>query len=143
MKQQTLRRIRQYHLYLGVFFAPAIVLFSLSGALQTFRLQDKNPLGGKPNAAIVWMASFHKDQRLPHEKPKRAVSAATAKPVAEPVVPKPNTLPLQIFVTLLSIALIASTILGLTIALTSRATRRISFAMLAVGTTLPLALLLV
>lgn len=44
-----------------MFFAPAIFLFALSGALQTFRLQEAKGYGGQPPGWIVWMASVHKD----------------------------------------------------------------------------------
>lgn len=53
MKAQTMRLVRQYHLYLGQFLAPAILLFALSGALQAFRLQEAKGYGGTPPLWIV------------------------------------------------------------------------------------------
>jgi len=35
-----MKRIRQIHVYLGCFFAPMILYFSLSGVWQVFRLND-------------------------------------------------------------------------------------------------------
>jgi len=149
MKAQTMRRIRQYHLYLGLFFAPAILLFAFSGALQTLRLPQESGWGGPPPRWMVWMADVHKDQEISQpEPPKPAAKAGAAEkpkpPRAEP--PKParlfSPLPLKIFVVLLSIGLMLSTLLGITIALNSRATRRISIVMLVAGTVLPLLLLL-
>ncbi len=61
MKAQTMRQLRRIHHYIGVFFKPAILLFALSGALQTFRLQEEKGYGGTPQTWIVWMASVHKD----------------------------------------------------------------------------------
>ena len=146
MKPQTLMTLRRYHLYLGIFFAPLIILFSISGALQTFRLQDEKGYGGKPPGWIVWLASVHKDQRLPHEKAKPAAAAATAAPAApKPAgdAPKsPNTLPLKILVVLLAIGLLISTIIGLAIALNNRRTRRTYLAIMVAGTIVPLALLI-
>ncbi|RYY32952.1 MAG: hypothetical protein EOP59_18360 [Sphingomonadales bacterium] len=149
MKQTTMRQIRRFHFYLGVFFAPAILLFALSGALQTFRLQEAKGYGGTPPSWIVWMASVHKDSRLPVEKTKPAVAAPAAQAAPAkveaappPAVKKPNNLPLKIFVVLMAIGLALSAILGVTIALNTRATRRGAVAMLIAGSILPLLMLL-
>jgi hypothetical protein len=76
-----MRRLRQIHNWLGAFFAPAILFFALSGALQTFSLHE-NKGGGpyKPPAWIVVLASVHKDQALPHPRRPRPprVEAAPA-----------------------------------------------------------------
>ncbi|NIJ07012.1 hypothetical protein FHS31_000594 [Sphingomonas vulcanisoli] len=144
-RASTLRSIREWHLYLGLFFAPMLLLFSVSGAVQTYRVPDQPAAPGW----IKWMASVHKDQALPHaRKPKKPdepakAGAATgngAKPDAV-TPPKHNKLPLQIFVTLLSVGLFCSTLLGVTIAINSRATRRISLVLLVAGTIVPLVLL--
>ena len=160
MTPKTMQKLRRYHLYLGMFFAPAILLFSLSGALQTFRLQEEKGWGSNPPNWIVWMASVHKDSRLPKAKPAQAqpqnatpaddhehadehAPPAAAKPAPPPAAGKPPfTLPMKIFVTLLAIGLIFSAALGIVIALNNRTTRRVSIAMLAAGTVLPLLLLL-
>lgn len=143
MKAQTQRRVRQYHLYLGVLFAPLLLLFSISGVVQTYRIPDK------PDAPawIKWIAAIHKDQAAPHEKrAKPAVAKVEGdhdhdhdqgdKP-AGGAPKRPDPLPLKIFVTLMSLGLIASILLGLTVALTNRTTQRISIVLLVVGTVLP------
>ena len=144
MKAASLRRLRQWHLYLGMIFAPMILLFAISGALQTFRLHEESGWGGaKPPSWMVWMASVHRDDRLPqHEAAKSNPDhkAMTDKPKAPR--PKPlSRLLLQIFSVLLSVGLTISAVLGIVIALNSRATRGVSLLMLAVGTALPLLLL--
>jgi hypothetical protein len=149
MRPNTLRLLRRYHHYLGLFFAPMILLFAISGALQTFRLQEAKGYGGTPPNWIVWLASVHKDQGPPRErkaeKPKPAPGTAEAqKPRAEAsagAAKRPSPLPLQIFVVLLSIALSLSTITGIVIALASRAMRRISIILLVLGTVVPIVLL--
>jgi hypothetical protein len=157
MRPQTLRSLRQLHHYVGVFFAPAILFFALSGAVQTFRLGEDKGWGGPPPAALVWITSVHKDQSLPHAKPAKAAPRPdVAKPVAKAEDDDhhgddhhhegghgPSPLPLKIFVVLLALGLITSTLLGITIALTNRAMRRTSIVMLIAGTVLPLLLLLV
>lgn len=147
MRPNTLRLLRRYHHYLGLFFAPMILLFAISGALQTFRLQEAKGYGGTPPNWIVWLASVHKDQGPPREhkaeKPKPAAEIGQpAKPRPEASASKrPSPLPLKIFVVLLSIALSLSTITGIVIALASRAMRRISIILLALGTVVPIILL--
>lgn len=139
LRPATMRTIREWHLYVGLFFAPMLLLFSVSGAIQTFRLPDAQT----SPAWMKWAASVHKDQTLPRLKPPKPAGGPKAKTADAhgPKPPPPNKLPLQIFVTLLSIGLIVSTLLGIAIALNSRATRRLSILLLAAGTVLPLALL--
>ncbi|MEO8373960.1 MAG: hypothetical protein ABI471_01955 [Sphingomonas bacterium] len=148
-----MRQLRQLHHYVGVFLAPAILFFALSGAVQTFRLGEDKGWGGPPPAALVWMTSVHKDQTVPRaEAEKPAPKADAAKPATKPEAhddhdhqaPRgPSPLPLKIFVVILALGLITSTLLGITIALNNRAMRRTSIVMLAAGTLLPLLLLLV
>ncbi len=156
MKAQTQRALRKYHHYIGVFLAPAILLFSISGALQTFRLNEEKGWGGTPPTWMVWVAAVHKDQAPPREKraaPKPAAPAPAAAgaddhdhdapPAAKAPAPakRPSPLPLKIFVVLMAIGLIVSTLLGVTIALNNRATRRVSILMLVAGAVLPCVLL--
>ena len=148
MRPNTLRALRRYHNYLGLFFAPMILLFAISGALQTFRLQEAKGYGGPPPNWIVWLASVHKDQGPPREsraeRPKAVrPSAVGEKPQARPTsdAKRPSPLPLKIFVVLLSIALAVSTVLGVMIALSIKGSRRVSLALLALGTVVPVVLL--
>ena len=144
MKAKTQQALRRYHLYIGMFLAPAIIFFALSGALQTFRLQEEKGWGSTPPAWIVWLASVHKDDRLP--QPQAEGADEHAKPAAKPAPkvaqkPKPSALPFKIFAVLMSIGLILSAVLGIVIALNSRATRLVSIAMLAAGVVVPILLL--
>lgn len=64
-----MRLLRNIHHWLGVFFAPTILFFAFSGALQTFSLHENHGGGPyKPPAWIVAIASIHKDQVLPQPK---------------------------------------------------------------------------
>lgn len=155
MKATTQRTLRQYHHYIGVFLAPAILLFAVSGMVQTFRLNEEKGWGGTPPNWMVWIAAFHKDQTPPREKPvrpKAAPAQATAThddadhhdhdapPPAQAQAKRPSPLPLKIFVVLMGLGLFVSTLLGVIIALNNRAMRRTSIVLLAVGTVLPLVL---
>lgn len=150
MKPKTMKQLRQLHHYVGLFLAPMILLFALSGALQTFRLQEEKGYGGTPPDWIVWMASIHKDQAPPREKHAKAEHSAQveapstpkATKVATLSTKKPFTLPLKIFVVLLAIGLIVSTALGIAIGLNNRAMRRTSILLLIAGTIVPIALLM-
>ena len=148
MTPQTMRKIRQIHLYIGVFFAPAILFFALSGGLQTFRLQQSSGWDGAPAPQwIAWMASIHKDQAKlqpekeePHEaaKPRPPMDPAKA---AERAAHKRAVLPMKIFTAAVAIALSLSTLLGAIIALSMKSTRRVSVLMLIAGSVVPLLLL--
>ena len=120
-----MKRIRQIHFYLGVFFAPVIIIFALSGALQTFRLQDAPKGGGTytPPAWIVRLADFHKDQRPAHGAGVR------------------RSLPLQWFVVLMSVGLIGSTILGIVLAFKLNRDKRVVLGLIVLGLVIPLGLL--
>jgi hypothetical protein len=144
-----MQKIRRYHYYLGVFFAPMIIMLAFSGALHTFRLQEEKGWGSQPPAWIEWMASIHKDSKLPKAKapeadhdeagPPAAAKAEAPKPKPKP--PQVNKLPMQMFMVVMSVALLLSSFLGIAIALNSKATRRASLVMLALGTLVPLAVL--
>lgn len=145
LKVQQIRQLRQFHHYVGVFLAPAIILFALSGALQTFRLQEEKGFGGTPPGWIVWMASIHKDQARPRLAPVEVKKPSDAEKASQPAQKSGTeslaTLPLKIFVILLAIGLIASALLGVVIALNNRATRLVSAVLLAAGAVVPLLLL--
>ncbi|HEY0314456.1 MAG TPA: hypothetical protein VGC56_18430 [Allosphingosinicella sp.] len=159
MKGSTNRRLRRLHQYLGLFFAPTLLLFSLSGALQTYRWQEPKGYGGSPPSWIVWMASVHKDQASP--RPPPAAGPEAGPPAAEakakaPAGPEAKGPPakgeakgggrkagLMLFVGLFGLALFVSTLLGIAIALANANARRTNLAILAAGIALPLLLLYV
>jgi len=145
--------IRQLHLNLGTFFAPAILFFSLTGALQTFGWHENK--GGAQNP--VWiskLAEVHKEQHFKGEERARpAQSASGAQAASGANTNKPpsrgeererrerSPLPLKIFVFLMSLGLILTTILGITMAFKFSRDRRVVWALLVSGTVLPVALL--
>jgi hypothetical protein len=152
MKGSTNRRLRRLHQYIGLFFAPALLLFSLSGALQTYRWQEPKGYGAAPPGWIVWMASVHKDQAQPRPEPAQADAPAPKAPAeARPAGPLEGAehkgpgrrQGLMLFVGLFGLALFVSTLLGIAIALANAATRRTSLLILAAGVAVPLLLLYV
>ena len=145
MRPNTLRSLRRYHQYLGMFFAPWILLFAVSGALQTFRLNEPRGYGGPPPQWMVWLSAVHKNQAPPRaprpERPDQPRPAGDAGKPREAGPKRPNPLPLKIFVVLLSVALAVSTIIGVVIGLANRQMRRTSVVLLVIGTVLPAVLL--
>lgn len=137
MKPTTNRRLRQVHHYISVFFAPLIVFFAFSGAVQTFRL---NQAPGAP-PWLSWIASVHKDQATPHPRPPRAVGDRARPPRPATAGPRHDPFALKVVVGIMSLALIASTLLGVAIGLSIRSMRRISIVLLILGALLPLSLL--
>jgi hypothetical protein len=150
MKAQTMRRLRQIHHYVGVFFAPAIIFFAFTGMLQVIGLQEKSP-SGPPPAWINWAASIHKHQVPPKPRPAGGDHGddhgAGHRPAAGPEAgghehEHGGFVPLKAFVLLVALGLLLSSIVGVIIALNNRATRRTSVVMLVAGVVLPLLLML-
>jgi hypothetical protein len=160
MKPETQRSLRQFHRYLGLFFTPAILFFAISGSLQTFRLQEEKGWGSTPPNWIVWLAAIHKDQSPPragpangavapghqaadheHEADHDEIAPGGATPA--PAAHRPSPIPLKIFVVTMAIGLALTSLLGTTIALTNRTTRRAPIGILAAGAVLPCVLLLI
>lgn len=119
-----MKRIRQIHLYLGVLFAPLFIFFAISGALQTFRLQE-SPKGStySPPGWIVRFAEVHKNQRPVAD---RSVSPSVA---------------LKWFLVLMSLGLIISSILGIYMAFKVKTDWRIVCGLISLGVIIPVALL--
>ena len=60
----NIKAMRNIHLYLGVFFAPLLMFFLISGTWQTFGLHEASKDGSyKPPAIIKSLSQVHKDQR--------------------------------------------------------------------------------
>src|ERR1700734_1775030 len=80
---RILKNSRLLHLYLGIFTAPAIIFFSITGALQTFSLHETTRGSDyKPPKIIVELSQLHKKQTLvvPTKNPQ---PPAQAKPEAD------------------------------------------------------------
>jgi hypothetical protein len=160
-----LKIVRQIHLYVGVFIAPALLFFAFTGGLQVFSLHETTRGSDyKPPAWLVTMAQLHKKQTatVPAHKPRPmdadnyppAAAASTAGPAANMPAPMPakpdmprmeakNPLPLKIFSALVAFGLFVSTLLGLYMAY--RYTRRPALVslLLVAGVVVPIVLALI
>ena len=159
-KAAWLKQVRQLHLYLGTLFAPAIIFFAFSGALQLFGLHEGRPGGSyHPPAWIQRLASIHKDQALSehhgpppafaeahHEADEAAEAprppAAQPGPHREERQPSVFTYLLKWFFALTSLGLIATTLLGIYMSFKYNRSRATVWSLLAAGTAIPIALIL-
>ncbi|GGA07238.1 PepSY domain-containing protein [Dyella caseinilytica] len=130
VSHKILKIARQIHLYLGVFIAPALLFFALTGGLQVFSLHETTRGSDyKPPAWLVTMAQLHKKQttavrKRPVDAGNHAPEVAVSAPAANPAPPMPanmdmpraeakNPLPLKIFSALVALGLFISTLLGI------------------------------
>ena len=134
-------RLRRLHLYLGALFAPALLFFAFSGALQEFGLHDPGPDGYRPAVWIEQLAAVHKHQTLkPPVAAKRKSVGGGAIKVAPPT-PVRTTI-LRVFFCAASGGLIVSTLIGLYLALRFSRRPRLILALAGAGVLIPLLLLL-
>jgi len=117
-----MKLIRQLHLYLGCFFAPLLVVFAFTGALQTYELHESTKDGGY--AAPRWMktaANLHKHSTL-----SKAGSPAA----------------MRVLITAMSLALVLTMVLGVMLAFKLERNAWLVAGCLALGVVVPLVLLL-
>jgi len=118
-----MRFLRRLHLYLGCFFAPLLLFFVATGWYQTMQV-DRQKKRGEAETWIDRITSVHKDQVFPTES---AIGY--------------NTTLFKWFVVAMSIALIATVILGIVLAFKTLQLRWPVYVSLALGIGLPILLL--
>lgn len=149
-----MKNIRQIHLYLGTFFAPAIIFFAFSGILQVFGLHESRGKDAAPPIAwIAEMASIHKDQHLrmenpAHERERHAHGQSDADEHDHDhdhadAAQNPSSWGLKAFVLLMAISLILTSLLGIYIAVQNPRTRRSAWLSLFLGIVVPVLLMFV
>ncbi|MGA7155583.1 MAG: PepSY domain-containing protein [Acidobacteriaceae bacterium] len=151
---RILKLARQLHLFTGLFIAPAILFFALSGALQTFNLHENSHTGGayKPPTWIVTLSQIHKHQTatIPVRKPrpdadapkhdKHADQPASTTP-RPPEPPQKTHTPMKIFFLIVSIGLFTSTLTGIYMAYRFNRSKLVMSAVLLAGILVPVILL--
>jgi hypothetical protein len=125
----SLKAIRSTHHYVGVFFAPTILFFAVTGGLQMFGLHETSR--GRsyvPPAILVHLSQLHKKGTL-YLPPRKAAPPASVKadgtrpdapksdppksPALAPASTAPNSLPMKVFFGATALALVISTCTGL------------------------------
>ena len=145
--------IRRWHSYMGLFMAPSVLLFSMTGAFQLFSLHEAHG-DYQPVALLEKLSSVHKDQvfapghhrEQPEPKPDSQkagggpASPATAKDDSNKL--ELSTLALKAFFLLVALCLVLSTALGLWMGLTQTRQKRLAWMLVLAGALIPAGLLL-
>ena len=93
-----MKTVRKVHLYLGVFFAPLLIFFIVSGCLQTFRLHSDQKSGYKAPVIAKYLGEIHQHQNW------------------APYYNKQSSVSFRYLVLLMGVGLIATTLLGIVMA---------------------------
>lgn len=161
-----LKIVRQIHLYAGVFIAPALLFFALTGGLQVFGLHEASRNGDyRPPVWLATLAQLHKKQTTviplrrarPMDDEHQATPATLAFNHTQLVHPQNATpsrraaasvsgrhpLPLKIFSAFVALGLFVSTLIGIYMAYRYTRKRMVVTALLLAGTILPVVLALI
>jgi len=140
--------LRRLHAYIGAFIAPGVLFFAATGALQLFSLHEAHG-GYVPPPLIEKLSAVHKDQRFSagphHEPPPTAAPADHKTPPGgdddHPKTPPARTVALKWLFLAIDAGLIASTLIGLWMAVTLNRRKGVIWTLLALGATLPVLIL--
>ena len=139
-----LAAIRQLHTYLGVFIAPSVLFFALTGALQLFALHESHG-AYHPPALIEKLGMVHKDQvfAMKPRRPAAAQAASAPRPQtpAKESGPKPSTTALKWLFLAVAAGLAVSTCLGLWMALRYNRRKGVAWVLLIAGAVVPVLIL--
>ena len=145
-----IKQARQLHLYLGIFFAPSIIFFALSGSLQLFGLHEGHPGESyQPPAWIEKLGSIHKNQTLAekHGPPsgsggeERRPAGAEQGRREEDREQSKSTLVLKWFFLAMALGLIVTTFLGIYMAFHFNRSRTLVWSLLIGGVAIPVAVI--
>jgi len=142
--------IRQWHAYLGLFIAPSVLFFTLTGIVQIFDLHEAHG-GYHPAVLLEKLSKVHKDQvfAAPREQPAPAHDAANApaggdRPAQdEDEKQSVSTYVAKWFFTLVALGLIASSLIGIWMGTTQTRRKGLAWTLLLLGTLVPIVLLVV
>lgn len=138
--------VRRWHLYLGLLTAPSILFFSLTGAVQLFRLHEAHD-SYRPAALVEKLAQLHKDQafELGHHQagppPAAAAGSSQAKPDQDEDGGSWSVTLLRSYFLVVALALAISSVLGIWIAFTQTRSRTAAWRLLIAGLLIPIALM--
>jgi hypothetical protein len=145
--------IRRWHSYMGLFIAPSVLFFSLTGAVQLFSLHEAHG-DYRPAAIVEKLSSVHKDQVFAlgdHHPPPDSVpnsgdaplnAQAPSGPEQHDDEPAGLTLMLKGYFLLVALSLALSTGLGLWMGLVQSPRKKVGWLLVAAGSLIPTILLL-
>ena len=136
--------IRHWHSYIGLFIAPSVLFFALTGAAQIFNLHEAH---GQyvPPALLEKLSSVHKDQVFAFGDHHTAEPPAAAHEQAHEDEDRPAlaTMLLKWFFLVVALCLTVSTAFGIWMGLTQIRARRLAWLLLLAGALIPAGLLIV
>src|SRR5580658_11140943 len=138
-------RLRQWHAYIGLFIAPSVLFFAVTGALQIFNLHEAHD-GYRPAVLLEKLSAVHKDQvfERPHEHEEPAAAApagdADQHPADDDDKPGASTLALKWLFLFVAIGLIFSTSIGIWMGITQLRRPALAWTLIAAGVTAPVLL---
>jgi hypothetical protein len=134
--------VRKLHTYFGMFIAPSVIFFALSGALELFHLHEGHE-SYHPPAVFAMLGALHKDQVLSsgadHDKPSSAAGAGIQR---HHMAPSPATVVLKWFFLLVALGLLISTSVGVWIGLKHARRKRVCWMSLGIGTVAPIIIII-
>jgi hypothetical protein len=144
-------RLRQWHAYIGLFIAPSILFFAITGAIQIFSLHEAHG-SYHPPVLLEKLGAVHKDQvfERPHEdKPHGDEPQPGAHPGAAPDEHPTDddektsvaTYALKWFFTIVALGLTVSTCIGVWMGLTQTRRKTTGWCCILAGALIPLCLL--
>jgi len=142
-------RLRQWHAYIGLFIAPSVLFFALTGAMQIFNLHEAHGTYHPP-VLLEKLSAVHKDQVFKEppakdDEPQSAAHAAGAPdehpPEGEDEKLGASTLALKWFFLAVALGLFVSTLIGIWMGSTQIRRKSIAWTLMIAGTLIPIALL--
>lgn len=146
--------VRRWHSYIGLFIAPSVLFFALTGSTQIFNLHEAHG-SYQPPAIVEKLSSVHKDQVFAFGDHHTATEppAGTAQSVSgsgprtdaadDSDRTATSTLLLKWFFLVVALCLIVSTAFGIWMGLAQMRSKRLAWLLLVAGTFIPVGLLLV
>jgi len=120
-----MKKLRQYHLYLGCIFAPALIFFAVTGSWQLFGKHRGLKDGSyRPARSVVILSSIHETQHLPGTSDDKET-------------------PLKFFMLAAAVGLVITTALGIMMAFRFSPHKAPVLICLAAGVAIPITLLLI
>ncbi len=131
--------IRTWHTYLGILIAPSVLFFALTGDLQLFGLHESHGTYVPP-PLIEKLSSVHKDQVFAQKDHDDHDHSEHPQPGDDHEAASLGSYLLKRYFLLVSLALTASTLLGLWMGLMQVRRKRAGWWLLGVGIVVPVAL---
>jgi hypothetical protein len=140
----SILRLRQWHAYIGLFIAPSVLFFAVTGTLQIFNLHEAHG-SYRPAVLLEKLSAVHKDQvfEQPHAHDAPPADQPASAPPADDDDDKTSvsTMALKWLFTFMAVGLVCSSLIGIWMGTTQTRSKPLAWSLLAAGTLLPILLL--